>query len=157
MPLARLIVCEKTGRWAVGLRREFAHVAPACRAGVVPATLPPRVYETRSLADCFVELAASPASLLVLEATETNLENLARRVLEIGRRFPLAAAIVCGERAMSPYEWLLREAGAVHTIFSPRELTPAARLAMRHLANAPEPALSLRERVWNRLPWGRSP
>jgi transcriptional regulator with GAF, ATPase, and Fis domain len=51
---ARLIVCERTGRWAVALRRELAE------AGV-------RVWETRTLADCWTELAESPASFLVLE------------------------------------------------------------------------------------------
>ena len=51
---ARLIVCEHSGRWAVALRRELAE------AGV-------RVWETRTLADCRKELAASPASFVVLE------------------------------------------------------------------------------------------
>ena len=51
---ARLIVCERTGRWAVALRRELAD------AGV-------RVWETRTLADCWNELAESPASFVVLE------------------------------------------------------------------------------------------
>lgn len=139
MPLARLIVCEKTGRWAVGLRRELGKA--------------PRVYETRSLADCWDELAASPASYLVLEATEANIEMLTSRLAEVRVRFPLATAIVCGERAMARYEWLLREAGAIHAVFSPRELAPAARLAARHLAAVAEPPIPLRERVWERLPW----
>lgn len=140
MPLARLICCEKTGRWAVGVRRELGGR--------------PRVYETRSLADCSAEVVVSPASWLVLEATATNVDNLAAFLAELRWRFPLARAMVCGERAVSSYEWLLREAGAVQAVFSPRELAPAARMAMRHLAAAPEPALSLRERQWAKLPWG---
>ena len=51
---ARLLVCERTGRWAVALRRELAEV------GV-------RVWESRTLDFCWNELAASPASFLVLE------------------------------------------------------------------------------------------
>lgn len=140
MPPARLICCEKTGRWAVAFRRELGGKH--------------RVYETRSLADCLTELAASPASWVVLEATEVNVDSLAMRLTELRRRFPLARAMVCGERAVSPHEWLLREAGAVHAVFSPRDLAPSARMAVRHLAAAPEPAGTLRERIWARLPWG---
>lgn len=141
MPLARLIVCERTGRWAVGLRRELG--------------THPRVYETRSLADCWVELAASPASFLLLEATEANVEMLVSRLTELRCGFALSGAMVCGERDMACYEWLLREAGAIHAVFSPRELAPAARVAARHLAAVPEPPVPLRERVWGRLPWGK--
>lgn len=141
MPYARLIVCEKTGRWAVALRRALGGR--------------PRVYETRSLAECWDELAASPASWLALEASEANLDKLWGRLATLGHRFPLACAMVCGQRAIAPYEWLLREAGAVHAVFSPRELGGAARLAVRHLAQAPEPTQSPRERIWSRLPWGR--
>jgi hypothetical protein len=141
MPYARLIVCEKTGRWAAALRRELAGKA--------------RVYETRSLPDCWDELAESPASWLVLEATEANLDNLAQRLAELPEKFRFARAMVCGERPMAAWEWLLREAGAVHAVFSPRELAPAVRFALRHLALAPRPEMSLRERVWESLPWGR--
>ena len=49
---AKLIVCERTGRWAVALRRELAE------AGV-------RVWETRTLADCRDELVENPASFAV--------------------------------------------------------------------------------------------
>jgi hypothetical protein len=139
MPHARLIICEKNGRWAVALRRE---IAGKCR-----------VFETRSLEECWEELAKCPASWLVLEASETNVEPLAGRLANLGRDFAGARAMICGERNMAPWEWLLREAGAVHAVFSPRELAPAARMALCHLAQAPEPQRSFREHVWDRLPW----
>lgn len=141
MPPARIIVCEKTGRWAVALRRELG--------------AKPRVYETRSLPECWEELAASPASWLLLEATEANLDGLTLRLTELGRDFPEARAVVCADRSLAPCEWLLREAGAVHAVFSPRELVPVARMSKRHLAAVPLPPRSVRERVWERLPWSR--
>lgn len=139
MPPARLIVCEKSGRWAVALRRELG--------------AKPRVYETRSLPECWEELAASPASWLLLEVTAANLEGLMVRLESLGRDFPAARAVVCGDRPLASREWLLREAGATHAVFSPRELAPVARLAVRHLAGVSLPPQSLRERVWERLPW----
>ena len=58
---ARLIVCERTGRWAVALRAELAG------AGV-------RVWETRLLDDCWNEMAKSPAlpGNLMLEVLKTG-------------------------------------------------------------------------------------
>jgi DNA-binding response OmpR family regulator len=140
MQPARVIVCEKTGQWAVALRRLLS---PAGH----------RVYETRSWAECWDELARSPASLLALELTPHNDEALLKRLFDLTRRFPQARAIVVGERGLERYEWAVREAGATHAVFAPRRLAAAARLIERHLALAPQPLLTLRETVWRRLPW----
>ena len=59
---AHLIVCEPSGRWAVALRRELGPSA--------------RVFETRSVAECWERLARSPGSFVVVEATAGNLEPL---------------------------------------------------------------------------------
>lgn len=61
---ARLIVCERTGRWAVALRRELAG------SGV-------RVHESRSIAECWQGLAESPAGFAVVELTGGNLASVA--------------------------------------------------------------------------------
>ncbi len=61
MMRAEVIACEKTGAWAVALRR--------CLEGIDV-----RIRETRSLADRWSELAARPASLLALEMTEDKAE-----------------------------------------------------------------------------------
>jgi hypothetical protein len=137
---ARLIVCERTGHWAVALRRELAD------AGV-------RVYETRSIPDCWNMLAESPGSFLVVELTAANVEGLLHRLARRERDFPLARVAVVVDRALADHEWLLREAGAVHFTCSPRRLRPLAELACRHLAQVPAPQQSLAERVWAGLPW----
>ena len=136
---ARLIVCERTGRWAVTLRRELAE------AGV-------RVWETRTLADCWTELAASPASLVVLELGG-DVAGLLGRMARGPREFPQARLAVVADRGLAGYEWLMREAGAVHFVASPRQVGTLAQLACRHLAQAPPPQQSLTERIWASLPW----
>jgi hypothetical protein len=138
---ARLIVCERTGRWAVALRRELAE------AGV-------RVWETRTLADCFQELAESPASFAVLELGG-DFDELLCRLARRPREFPLARLAVVADRSLADYEWLMREAGAVYFLCSPRKVGPLAQLACRHLAQVPPPQQSLTERIWTSLPWGR--
>jgi hypothetical protein len=139
---ARLIVCETSGRWAVALRRELA-------AAEV------RVHETRSLADCWTMLAESPASFLVVELSAGNSAALLQRMARLQREFPLARVAVVADRSLAGYEWLLREAGAVHFLCSPRQCGPLANLARRHLAQAPSPPRSLADRIWADLPWAR--
>jgi ActR/RegA family two-component response regulator len=137
---ARLIVCERTGCWAVALRRELAD------AGV-------RVWETRTLADCFDELAESPASFAVLELrgdVAGLLCCLARQI----REFPRARVAVVADGHLADYEWLMREAGAVRFLCSPRRVGRLAQLALRHLAQVPPPPQNLTERIWASLPWG---
>lgn len=137
---ARLIVCEHAGRWAVALRRELA-----------PAAL--RVYETRNLADCWEMLAEAPASFVIVELSAADVAALLRRMARLGRDFPLARVALVAERSLAGYEWLMREAGAVHFVCSPRQAGPLARLAAGHLAQAPAPQRSLTQQIWAGLPW----
>jgi hypothetical protein len=138
---AKLILCERTGRWAVALRRELAD------AGV-------RVWETRTLADCRDELVENPASFAVVELG-SNPTGLLRLLAGQPRRFPAARLAVVTDRSQADYQWLLREAGAVHFLCSPRQVGLLARLACRHLAQAPPPQQTLAERIWSALPWGQ--
>jgi hypothetical protein len=139
-PPARLIVCERLGRWAVLLREKVAE------AGV-------RVWETRSLADCREEIALSPASLVVIELTTNNVQELLNTVSRWPRDYPLLRWVAVADRSLADFEWLLREAGAVHFVSSPRQIAPLAQLACRHLAQIPPPPQSLTERIWSSLPW----
>ena len=139
---ARLIVCERTGAWAVALRRELA------AAGV-------HVHETRSVAECWEVLARCPAGFLVVELTPAAVDPLLARMASLEREFPLARVAVVTERRFRDCQWPLREAGAVDFVVSPRELAPLARAIVRHLEQAPEPPRSLTERIWAGLPWGR--
>jgi hypothetical protein len=140
MALARLIVCEKTGRWAVALRRELAP------HGV-------RAYETRSLAECRRELEQHPASLVALELTGGNAAQLGEWIERISREFPGARLVVLGSGEARVFETWVREAGAVGAAFSSRRLGAIARLARRHLAMAPQEELGFRGQVQRRLPW----
>ena len=118
------------------------------------ADLGVRVWETRTLADCGKELAASPASFAVLELSgepAAVLRFLARQP----REFPAARLAVAADGSRAGDEGLLREAGAVHFLSSPRQAGLLARLACRHLAQAPPPLQGLSERIWSGLPWAR--
>ena len=136
---ARLIVCERTGRWAVAMRRELAE------AGV-------RVWETRTAADCRDRLIESPASFVVVELGG-NVAGLLRLLARLTRQFSAARLAVAADHSHAGYEWLMREAGAVHFLCSPRQVGLLARLACRHLAQVPPPSQSLAERIWMGLPW----
>ena len=139
---AKLVVCERSGRWAVGLRRELAGL------GV-------RIYETRTLAECWQVLAESPAGFAVVELTTSGTDELLRRMARLQRDFPLVRVAVVAPRVLAGYEWLMREAGAIHFTCSPRQLGPLARSACRHLDRAPVPPRSLAEQIWESLPWGK--
>ncbi|MBM4088470.1 MAG: hypothetical protein FJ276_03435 [Planctomycetes bacterium] len=141
MPTARMIVCERSEKWTVALRRGLGDDMP-------------RLLETRSLDACWREVAANPGSFVVVECLETNLEQVARWLKRLSARFPGARAAVVSERGLQPCEWLLREAGAVHVAFSTRETGPLVRILRRHMAAMPAPDTSLRQQLWDRLPWG---
>jgi hypothetical protein len=143
MAEARLIVCERSGQWAVALRRELND------SGV-------RLYETRCLPDCWQALAEAPASFLVIELTAQNIEPLLACLARMPREFPSARAAVAADRTTRAYEWLVREAGAVHFVCSPRCLAPLAAVALRHLADVPAPQQTMVERIWASLPWKRA-
>ncbi len=137
---ARLIVCERTGKWAVALRRS-AEIGSF------------RVHETRSLEECRDEVQASPASLVAVEATTANVDNLLDWLTDIRRDFPQAHVVVLGDRGLEREQWLWREAGAVHVIHSPRRVDEVLRIAWRHLeaARAKEPLT--REQFMDRILW----
>ncbi len=137
---AHCIVCERTARWAIALRR------PLQRLGV-------RVYETRCLDDCWREVGAHAASMVGVEVTRANLASVVPWLARLGQTFPRARAIACAHRGLEPAQWLLREAGAVHVAFSPRDITPLVRLILRHLDAAPTGQDTVRQRIWQRLPW----
>jgi hypothetical protein len=139
---ARLIVYERTGSWALALGRELP-------AGV-------RVRPTRSLAETWEMLAQAPASFLVLELAARQAEALLGRLFRLDREYPLARAAVVAERRLAAYEWLVRQAGAVHFASSPRHLASLVRVARRHLAAAPQPDRDIRELIWAGLPWGET-
>lgn len=143
MTVARLLVCERDGYWATALRL----------AGP-PISL--RIYELRNLIDCRRELEQSPASLVVVEATRTSIEGVWYLLQETQRSYPQARIVVVGGADVTTWHDLLREAGAVLVVDSPRRLDRVLRLAQRHTERLPRAEMSLRDQVWSRLPWAES-
>ncbi|MGD0383600.1 MAG: hypothetical protein ABSA77_08775 [Thermoguttaceae bacterium] len=138
----RLVVCERTGRWAAALRGELSG------AGL-------RVWETRSLTDCGTLLAESPASFAVLELSEKKIGEILDFIRNWQADFPLFCFAVVADRNLAYYKWFMHEAGAADFICSVRKIGAVARTACRHLAHAPPLPQSLTERIWANLPWGR--
>lgn len=134
-----VIVCERRGLWAAGLRRHLPREFP--------------ISETRTLADCRHQLAAAPTSLLVVELLPTGVPGTLELLGDLGRSFPLARAVAVAARGLEPYEWVLREAGAIHFTTSPRESDVLARLAVRHVARLPAERATLAAQIWDSLPW----
>jgi hypothetical protein len=139
--VGHIIVYERCGQWALAMRRDLQG------AGVA-------VLETRSLAHCHQALSAAPGSFLVAEMTPANVEGVFRLAASLAREFPLARLAVVTAPGLAPCQWLLREAGAVHYVSSPRHTGPLAQIALRHLAGLPPPQKTLVERIWSSLPWG---
>ena len=139
MDSARLIICENTRRWAVWIR----------------LSTDVRAYETRTLTDCWDQVKQSPASFLVLELTPSNIESIIEFLPRVKRSCSDAQTAVVGNPDAGRYEWLVREAGAVEAVFSPRRLKPLTRIVRRHfralLVNNEQ---TLTERIRERLPWG---
>jgi hypothetical protein len=140
---ARLVVCERTGRWAVALRRELSE------AGV-------RVWETRNLSDCGLLLAQSPASFAILELNENKINETLRFINIWQAEFPHFRFAVVGDHGLSSCQWLMRETGADDFLCSMRKIGDLAQTACRHLAQVPAAPQSLSERIWANLPWGRA-
>jgi hypothetical protein len=136
------IVCERSGAWAAALRRHL------------PREL--RLRETRTLADCRHELTAAPASLLVVEVSESNLGGVLDLAADVERLFPWARLVAVAPRGGEACEWLLREAGAIHFTTSPRSAAVLARLAARHAARIPLPRATPVAEIWDSLPWQES-
>jgi hypothetical protein len=142
MSTARLILCEKSSRWAVALRRTLGPDQHVLR-------------QTRSLAECGRELAAAPASLVAIECTDENLDKAVLAINEWATHYPHARFAAVFDSSLAAAEPLLREAGAAAVIDSPRQALALARLALGHVARAPAGDLPLVESIRQRLPWAR--
>jgi len=138
--IARLYTCERSNDIAAGLRRILGAAGP-------------RVYELRSVAVVCEELAARPASVIVWQVRRSSLDELTEALHQQRRDYAASIGIVVGQRQMARYEWLLREAGAVHAVFAMRHLDQVVRIALRHLAMVPMPPGTWQDRIEQQLPW----
>src|SRR6185503_13444690 len=140
MPVVRLIVCEKTSRWAVALRQ-------------VLRGRPPQIIETCSLTSSMSALAAAPASFVVLDVRENKIATALEWLDQAGRRFSLARLVVALRPEMAVTEVLFREAGAIDVLFATQQAASVARQAQRQLGQIPAEQLNLCQWLAERMPW----
>lgn len=101
---------------------------------------------------------ASPTSFVAVELTRKSVDRVYRLMAEIHCQFPQARIVAFSQPGLESLDVEIREAGAVHVVYSPRQLGSVAKLVERHMALLPMPELSLRESVMSRLPWsGQKP
>ncbi len=144
-----LIVLERSGDWAVALRR---HLDPDVR-----------VVETRSLRECTERLREHPAAIAALELTPTNPPAIVQFLARAGNEFPAVRAVVVASRQMAEYENLIREAGAIHFVVSTRSLGEVAEIIRRRQiqleaisADIPDDAQDPRPAILANLPWSKA-
>lgn len=137
-----LIICEQFGQWAAAWQR-----ASRRSRWDIP------LREARSLEACRQSLADARAGFVLVELTSAN----AVAVLEFLDRLPCdnpaVRAAVLAQRGNEAYEPLARELGAIDFIDSIRRLAPLVDVVGRYLASQPRSQESLRETIWQRLPW----
>lgn len=139
-----LIICEKTNRWAVALRRALGRQASLVR-------------ETRSLPECQRAAITAPASFVALQVTETNLDGALGLIQTCSRLLPNVRFAALIDPALQDAIGALREAGAVHVVDTTASAEELAKIALRHIALARPELLPLREQIWQRLPWRSRP
>jgi hypothetical protein len=137
MSVARVVVCEKTGRWAAALRS-------ALKGGC-------DLIETRSLAQCESDLE-DQSGLAAIEVTEGN-AALAIDWLQRISRWPNVRLVALVSPELAAAEPLLREAGALDVLTSVLDVPRLARMAVRQVAPTPTNQPTIRELVFQRLPW----
>ncbi|NLF69976.1 MAG: hypothetical protein GX575_13095 [Candidatus Anammoximicrobium sp.] len=136
-----IVVCEKTGKWAAAIRRVLR---PACG-----------VCETRSWPACLRELQIRTTALAAVEVLPESAESVCRRLAEFHGRFRPWHVILLADRSLQGVEWLLREAGAAHVLFAPRDIVRLRPVWERFLAQIPPSHATFREHVRSQLPWAR--
>ncbi len=141
MPPTRVLIFEKKGKWAVGLRRELG-------------TADVRVYEVRTRRDCLAELQRSPASMVGVELTSENAERVYEFLLLVNQTFPKAHCVVLGQPDTEHLETRVREAGAIHAVFNTRQMATVAAISRRVLSSTNVEDTSPRQAIMARLPWG---
>jgi hypothetical protein len=151
MSAARLVVCEKTSRWATSLRSVL-------RTADAKSHIP--IAETRSLSQAEAAWLHSRSAALAIEVTATNLASAVELSARLSRE-PQACLLALADPDLIGAERLLREAGAVAVLQSTREAASAVRMIQRHLSRTlAAPAtiagpVDISKAIAARLPWPR--
>jgi hypothetical protein len=140
MSAPRLIICEKTSRWATALRRALSDN-------------PVQIAEARSIALCELALAESPTSLVAIEITTANLSAVLELVSRIRIEFSQARIVALLAPELAPAEAIFREFGAIDVATWTHEAERIARLVRVYVDSAPRENLSMSELIAERMPW----
>ena len=138
---ARLLVCEQSGAWSAALRRQMRGIEVS-------------LHESRGPKQCLEQLHRAPASLVALELTQERLGDVLEFLTALERDFPLAAAVVLARRGLEACEEIVREAGAICFVASPRRLPAVMATVRRHFERYPARYDAGAEAIWATLPWG---
>ena len=120
MSKPHLIVCERLGRWAAAFRRALGTDR--------------EVVEVRSFAQLDEQLRSRPSTPIAVDATVFSAERLLPGIVRWSRGSPV---IVLASPPLLDAEFVFREAGAAHVVFSTRQVPAAAAL----LARCPQTAV----------------
>jgi hypothetical protein len=93
--------------------------------------------------------------MVALEVLPENAEAACQRLADLTRQSPHVRVIVMADRGVRQAEWVLREAGAVHVLFSPDQWVRLRPLFRRFFDQLPASQTTFREHVWSSLPWPR--
>jgi hypothetical protein len=141
----QFIVCEQAGDWTHSLRRWLPDVS---------------VFETRILFEIWDRLETDQTSIVGIEFSTAKADAILAAIVRINRNFPRSRCIVLLPRALRAWDLAVREAGAIHVVYSPRDLRPLGQLLRRHELNRPpvdattrETPHSLEAQILASLPW----
>ena len=136
---ADAIICERSSSWAAAMRAMVMDIGA-------------RIRETRTLAECEIELEHSPTAVVAVEVTAENLARTLHCVDAWRATYPGALPVALLAREDRQYEEVLREAGAAHVATGPRRLHGIAELIeVRTRRRSGRP--NMLEQVWAGLPW----
>jgi hypothetical protein len=170
MARSGLIICERSGDWAIALRRALQAAGLGDRQGLDNApgnqTAAGKItlHETRSPAECLALLDDFATAVVAVELTFGNANAVLEMLTALDRRSPRFVTIALVSPALEIDVSVLRECGAVHVVRSFVEAPAVIDITERHLtrrelspqqnAEQGSPSGSLREEIWQRLPWG---
>jgi hypothetical protein len=160
MLTSQVVVLERDGHWAAALRHELGRSRPQ---SLHPDSSPPRheavrVIEVRSWDEFWQRLAQVPAALVAAELTDTNIDSVLAALSRMDRQFPEAAMLILTNRQLVPFRRLLREAGALHFVTSPRRLDEVVEIVLRRFARLPAATSSAGRvvEILAELPWSEA-
>jgi hypothetical protein len=96
--------------------------------------------------------------VIAAELTEAGAGEMLAALSRFDREFPQAALVALADRRLAGYRDLIREAGAVHFIISPRRLGEVADIVDRRLKRfrAAETVETPTDEIHANLPWSEA-